>query len=52
MEVLRIEKKGPKLNTLKRVYIYDLTKKGLQMNDTFTDTHNPVFDILIKNTLK
>jgi hypothetical protein len=52
MEVLRIEKKGPKLNTLERLYIYDLTKKGLQMNDTFTDTYKPIFDILIKNTLK
>jgi hypothetical protein len=52
MEVLHREKEGPKLNTLERLYIYDLTKKGLQMNDTFTDTHNPIFDILIKNTLK
>jgi hypothetical protein len=47
MEVLHIEKKGPKFNILERLYIYDLTK-GLQMNDTFTDTHNPIFDILIK----
>jgi hypothetical protein len=52
LEVLHIEKEGPKLNTLERLYIYHLTKKGLQMNDSFTDTHNPIFDILIKNTLK
>jgi hypothetical protein len=52
MEVLHIEKKGHKLNTLERLYIYDLTKKGLQMNDTFTDMHNPIFHIQIKNTLK
>jgi hypothetical protein len=48
MEIRHMEKKGPKLNTLERFYIYDLTKKGLQMNDIFTDTHNPIFDILIK----
>jgi hypothetical protein len=52
MEILHIEKKGPKFNTLERFYIYDLTKKSLQMSDTFTDMHNPIFDILIKNTLK
>jgi hypothetical protein len=48
MEILCIEKKGPKLNTLERFYVYDVTKKGLQMNDTFTDTYNTihVFDIV------
>jgi hypothetical protein len=50
MKVLYIKKKGPKLNTLERFYIrvYDMTKRGLQMNNTFTDMHNPIFDILIK----
>jgi hypothetical protein len=48
MKILHIEKKGPKLNTLERFHICDVTKKVLQMNDTFTDTHNPIFNILIK----
>jgi hypothetical protein len=48
LEVLHIEKKGLKLNTLGRFYIYDLTKKGLQLNDTFSDMCNPIFDILVK----
>jgi hypothetical protein len=48
MKILHTEKKGPKLNTSERFHIYDVTKKGLQMNDTFTDIHNPIFDILIK----
>jgi hypothetical protein len=48
METLHIEKKRPKLNTSERFYIYDITKKGLQMNDIFTDIYNPIFDILIK----
>jgi hypothetical protein len=25
-----------------------MTKKGLQMNATFTGIHNPIFDVLIK----
>jgi hypothetical protein len=48
MKILHIEKKGPKLNTLERFHLYKMTKKGLQMNDTFRDIHNPIFDILIK----
>jgi hypothetical protein len=49
MEILHIEKKGHKLNTLDRFHIYDRTKKGLQMNEPFTDIYNPIFDILLKN---
>jgi hypothetical protein len=48
MKILHIEKKGPKLNTLERFHMYKMTKKGLQINDTFTDIHNPVSDVLIK----
>jgi hypothetical protein len=48
MKILYKEKKGLKLNTLESFYIYDLTKKGLQLNDTFTDMYNPIFYLLIK----
>jgi hypothetical protein len=48
MKILHIEKKGPKLNTLEWFHIYKMAKKGLQMNDPFTDIHNPIFDVLIK----
>jgi hypothetical protein len=48
MKVLHIEKKGQKLNTLEHFQIYNLTKKSVQLNDTHTLTHNPIFDILIK----
>jgi hypothetical protein len=48
LKVLHVEKKGLKLKTLERFYIYDLTKRGLQLNDIFTDTFNPIFDILVK----
>jgi hypothetical protein len=45
MEILHTVSMGPRLNTLERYYIYDITKKGLQMNDTFTDTYNHIFGI-------
>jgi hypothetical protein len=48
MKILHIEKKLPKLNTLERFHIYKETKGVLQMNDTFTEAHNPIFDVLIK----
>jgi hypothetical protein len=49
MKILHAEKKRPKLSTLERFYICDITKEGLQKNDTFTDIHSPIFDTLIKN---
>jgi hypothetical protein len=48
MKILHIGKKGPKLNTLERHHIYKIAKRGLQMNNTFTNMHNPLFDALIK----
>jgi hypothetical protein len=50
MSVLRKEKKGRKLNTLERFHIYDLRKKGLQLNDACTVMHNTIFVVLIKQT--
>jgi hypothetical protein len=43
------KKKGNLLNTLERFYIYDLSKQKLQINRTYTDTHNPIFDLIINN---
>jgi hypothetical protein len=42
-------KKGHLLNTLEQFYKYDLSKKKLQMNDTYTGTHSPIFDLIINN---
>jgi hypothetical protein len=42
MKILHIEKEGQKLNTLEQFEIYKLTKKALQLNDTHTETHNPI----------
>jgi hypothetical protein len=43
MDVIHTTRKGHLLNTLERFYIYDLSKKKLQMNDTY----NPNMDLLI-----
>jgi hypothetical protein len=48
MKILHIEKKGHKLNTLERFEIFNLTTKAVQLNDTHTVMHNPIFDVLIK----
>jgi hypothetical protein len=47
MEIIQTTKKDHLLNTLERYYIYDLSKMKLQMNDAYTDTHNPIFDLII-----
>jgi hypothetical protein len=50
LEILHIEKKGQLLNTLRHFHIYSLCNQKLQMIDTFTDIHNPIFDQVIKHT--
>jgi hypothetical protein len=42
MEILHLDKKGQLMNTWERFHIYKLSKDGLQLNDTHTDTHNPI----------
>jgi hypothetical protein len=51
VKVLHIEKKGQKLTALEKYHIYNTTKNGLQLNNTFTDMHNSIFNVLIKYTL-
>jgi hypothetical protein len=48
MDILQIAKKGKYINKLEKFYIYKTTKQNLQLNDTYTDIHNPIFDTLIK----
>jgi hypothetical protein len=50
MEVLHVENKGCKLNTLERFEIDKLTQNSLQLNDTYTVTKNPIFHILIQTS--
>jgi phenylalanyl-tRNA synthetase alpha subunit len=43
MKVLKMDRKGKRQNTLEGYYI---CKDKLQMNDTYIDTHNPIFEII------
>jgi hypothetical protein len=40
------QRKGRHLNTLERYYMYKMRKNGTQMNDTYIDTQNPIFEII------
>jgi hypothetical protein len=49
MDILHIERKGPQLNTSERFYKHSLSAQKFQMNDTYIDIHNPIFNIIIKH---
>jgi hypothetical protein len=49
LSILHREKKCILLNTLEQFHIHKLTKENLQLNDTYTDTYNPIFDLIIKH---
>jgi hypothetical protein len=46
MKVIKIEKNRKHLNTLEKYHIYKTSKDGLQMNDTYLDTHNLIFEVI------
>jgi hypothetical protein len=46
MDIIRTHRKGKHLNTLEKYYIYKVNRDNFQMNDTNTDTHNPIFKAL------
>jgi hypothetical protein len=48
MKPLYIGKKGPLLDTYERFHIYEITKEKIQLNDNFTDIHNPIYNDIIK----
>jgi hypothetical protein len=47
MEILHIEKNGQLVNTLELILIYNLSTQRQQMNVIFTDTNNPIFDLIL-----
>lgn len=49
-EILHIEKKSQVLNPVELFYIYNLSKKRIQVNITFTYVYNSIFDSVIKRT--
>jgi hypothetical protein len=49
MKILRIEKKSQILNTYERFHTYNVSKQNIQLNDTFTETYNPIYDTILSN---
>jgi hypothetical protein len=48
MEIITTGRKGRYLNTLEKYHIYEICKDNLHMNDTNTDTLNPISEALHK----
>jgi hypothetical protein len=47
LDILNRENKGPLMNTWERFHIHRLTKDNMQLNDAYTDTRNPIFDLIL-----
>jgi hypothetical protein len=45
---LYIGNRGPLPDTYERLHIYESTKQKIQLNNNFTDIHNPIYDGIIK----
>jgi hypothetical protein len=43
MDVIRNGRKGRHLNTLEKYHIYKISKTSIQLNDTYNETQNPIF---------
>jgi hypothetical protein len=46
LNILQFEMKSRKMNSLQQYYIYRITKENLQLNDTYTNNYNPIFDLI------
>jgi hypothetical protein len=46
MMILNNIGKGAHVNILEKFHIYEISEQGMHLNDTFTDTTNPIFEIL------
>jgi hypothetical protein len=51
-EHITYKEEGPTTQYIGTFYVYDLSKRKLEINDTYTDTHNPIFDLLINISTK
>jgi hypothetical protein len=43
MDIIKTYKKGKHLNILEKYHTYKISKHNLHTNDTYIDTHNPLF---------
>jgi hypothetical protein len=48
MDVLKIERKGKRLDTLEKFHIFCSLKQNLHLNDCNLDFNNPIFNVVYK----
>jgi hypothetical protein len=41
--------KGPHVNSMENFYIQKIANQNLQPNDTLTEPHNPIFEVLLQH---
>ena len=49
MEIIQFARKGRMMDALEKFNIYDITRKGVQINDRLTIQRNPIFDEVLRN---
>jgi NCAIR mutase (PurE)-related protein len=47
MEILNIQDKGTYLSTHERFQIFKCKKTGILLNENYTDTYNPTFELIL-----
>jgi hypothetical protein len=50
MTILHETKKGNVVDTLANLYIYKITKQGIQTNDVATNIYNLIYEIIDEHT--
>jgi hypothetical protein len=45
-KIIKMEKKGKRLNTLEKYHVYKISKIRLYKNDAYSDVYNPTFETL------
>jgi hypothetical protein len=46
LDVIRKGRRGRHLNTLEKYHIYKISKTNVYLNDTHSETHNPIFQVI------
>ena len=49
MDIIQYASKGKMMDTIERFHIYELTSKGLQLNDKLTIQGNPLFETVARH---
>ena len=49
MKIIHYARKGRMMDALEKFHIYNITRKGVQINDRLTIHCNPIFDAVLRN---